>query len=430
MCAVRRGNAPVRAIVVSGVRPSSSSVLRVRDVRLLVGAVGLSALGDVLLWVLLAVHVAGTVESAWAVSALFVCLWAPVVLLGGAAGRLVDRHENRRLLIVVSLAQAAVVAAMVCATGSPGALLVLCGLLGAGAAVSAPAEFALLPAAAGERRVAEANGHVEAARYLGMTAGPLLGGALAGAGLIQVGLIVDAASFLAVAAAGVLLRARRTPDATAHATAAAAGGVRAGLAPFAADRTLAIAFGAAVAALLFFTMTIAAEIFFVSDVLDAGPTTYGVLVAAWTLGMVIGAVGLARRVPRHALAVAALGGVALQGAGILGAALGATLALALVGYLVGGTAHGLKNVALRTLIHHRVPEALRGRAFAAYNSARNGAELVALAVGGALVGFAGAQPTLALAGAVPLALALVALLLISRRAPMTSRRIAHAHDAA
>jgi MFS family permease len=430
MCAVRRGNAPVRAIVVSGVRPSSSSVLRVRDVRLLVGAVGLSALGDVLLWVLLAVHVAGTVESAWAVSALFVCLWAPVVLLGGAAGRLVDRHENRRLLIVVSLAQAAVVAAMVCATGSPGALLVLCGLLGAGAAVSAPAEFALLPAAAGERRVAEANGHVEAARYLGMTAGPLLGGALAGAGLIRVGLIVDAASFLAVAAAGVLLRARRTPDATAHATAAAAGGVRAGLAPFAADRTLAIAFGAAVAALLFFTMTIAAEIFFVSDVLDAGPTTYGVLVAAWTLGMVIGAVGLARRVPRHALAVAALGGVALQGAGILGAALGATLALALVGYLVGGTAHGLKNVALRTLIHHRVPEALRGRAFAAYNSARNGAELVALAVGGALVGFAGAQPTLALAGAVPLALALVALLLISRRAPMTSRRIAHAHDAA
>jgi MFS family permease len=430
MCAVRRGNAPVRAIVVSGVRPSSSSVLRVRDVRLLVGAVGLSALGDVLLWVLLAVHVAGTVESAWAVSALFVCLWAPVVLLGGAAGRLVDRHENRRLLIVVSLAQAAVVAAMVTVTGSPGALLVLCGLLGAGAAVSAPAEFALLPAAAGERRVAEANGHVEAARYLGMTAGPLLGGALAGAGLIQVGLIVDAASFLAVAAAGVLLRARRTPDATAHATAAAAGGVRAGLAPFAADRTLAIAFGAAVAALLFFTMTIAAEIFFVSDVLDAGPTTYGVLVAAWTLGMVIGAVGLARRVPRHALAVAALGGVALQGAGILGAALGATLALALVGYLVGGTAHGLKNVALRTLIHHRVPEALRGRAFAAYNSARNGAELVALAVGGALVGFAGAQPTLALAGAVPLALALVALLLISRRAPMTSRRIAHAHDAA
>jgi MFS family permease len=430
MCAVRRGNAPVRAIVVSGVRPSSSSVLRVRDVRLLVGAVGLSALGDVLLWVLLAVHVAGTVESAWAVSALFVCLWAPVVLLGGAAGRLVDRHENRRLLIVVSLAQAAVVAAMVTVTGSPGALLVLCGLLGAGAAVSAPAEFALLPAAAGERRVAEANGHVEAARYLGMTAGPLLGGALAGAGLIQVGLIVDAASFLAVAAAGVLLRARRTPDATAHATAAAARGVRAGLAPFAADRTLAIAFGAAVAALLFFTMTIAAEIFFVSDVLDAGPTTYGVLVAAWTLGMVIGAVGLARRVPRHALAVAALGGVALQGAGILGAALGATLALALVGYLVGGTAHGLKNVALRTLIHHRVPEALRGRAFAAYNSARNGAELVALAVGGALVGFAGAQPTLALAGAVPLALALVALLLISRRAPMTSRRMAHAHDAA
>ena len=154
-----------------------------------------------MLWILLALHIGNMTGSALAVSAMFVCLWGPVVVLGGLAGRLVDRYENRRLLIGVSLAQAAAVAGMAFSFSSVPALLALCVLLGAGVAVSSPAEFALVPAAAGEERVAEANGHVEAARYLGMTAGPVLGGVLAAAGMTRIGLLLDAASFLAVAAA-------------------------------------------------------------------------------------------------------------------------------------------------------------------------------------------------------------------------------------
>src|SRR5215210_1806510 len=205
------------------------SVLRLRDVRLIVAAVGLSAAGDTVLWILLALHVGATADSPVAIAALFACLWGPVVALGGVAGRIVDRHENRRLLIGVSLAQAAVVAAMAFASGSLPALLALCVLLGAGVAVSSPAEFALVPAAAGEERVAEANGHVEAARYLGMTAGPVLGGVLAGA--------------------GVALHARRAPAPGGRAATRERGGLRVA----SADRTLAITLTAAIAALLFFT---------------------------------------------------------------------------------------------------------------------------------------------------------------------------------
>ena len=83
---------------------------------------------------------------------------------------------------------------------------------------------------------------------------------------------------------------------------------------------------AAIASLLFFTMSVAAEVFFARDVLHTGAAGYGLLMTAWTLGMVAGAVGLARRVPRAWLAAGALAGVALQGAGLLGAALGATMA--------------------------------------------------------------------------------------------------------
>ena len=56
--------------------------------------------------------------------------------------------------------------------------------------------------------------------------------------------------------------------------------------------------------------------------------------------------------------------------------------LALAGYLFGGVAHGTKNVLARTLIHVRAPARLHGRAFAAFNGLRNGAELVALTLGG------------------------------------------------
>jgi MFS family permease len=392
----------------------------VRDIRLIVGAVGLSAIGDGLLWILLSFHIGATTDSAFAVAALFVCLWGPVVALGGVAGRIVDTHENRRLLIGVSLAQAAVVVAMAFSTGSLPVLLGLCLLLGAGVAISSPAEFALVPAAAGEARVARANGHVEAARYLGMTAGPLLGGVLAATGGTRLGLLIDAASFVAVAAAGLALHARRHPSTTARAARTEGGGRELLL----ADRTLALTLTAAVGALLFFTISVTADPFFATEVLGRGATGYGLLMTSWTLGMVAGAVGLARLVPSPWLAVGALAGVAVQGAGMLGAAVGATMALALAGFLVGGLAHGTKNVLLRTLIHERVPEASRGRAFAAYNAARNGAELAALGAGGVIVGLAGAQLALAVAGAVPLAIGIVTLLVTT--APATRRRPAYA----
>jgi len=395
------------------------SVLRLRDVRLIVSAVGISAVGDAALWILLALHV-GATGSPLAVSALFLCLWGPVVALGGVAGRLVDRHENRRLLILVSLGQALVVAAMALSLGSLPVLLGLCALLGAGVAISSPAEFALVPAAAGEERVAAANGQVEAARGLGATAGPLLGGVLAAAGWTEAGLLVNAASFAAVALAAFALHARRAPS---------GGRVHArehgGRAVLFGDRTLAITLGASIVALLFFTISVAAEVFFVSDVLKAGPAVYGLLMTGWTLGMVGGAVGLARRVPQAALATAALVCVAAQGAGLLGAALGATVLLSLAGFLAGGLAHGAKNVLLRTLIHERVPEASRGRAYATYNALRNGAELGALSAGGVLVGLAGAQTALAVSGAIPLTIGLVALAVLARRVPATIRRTAY-----
>jgi MFS family permease len=388
------------------------NVLRIRDVRLIVGAVGFSAFGDFLLWVPLALHVEAITGSPLALSGFFLALFGPSVALGGVAGRLADRVENARLLWTVSLAQAAVVAAMALASGSLAAILVLTALLGVGVAMSSPAEFALVPAAAGRDRVKQATGVVETARYVGLTGGPLAGGVLAAAGLLEVALLIDAATFVAVAFAARLIRARRDPRQSAP-VAGDSGRARDGLVYLTADRVLRVTLGGAVAALLFFSVSIAAEVFYVTEVLHAGEAAYGVLIACWTLGMMAGAVGLARRVPPSAMAAAALAGVAVQGLGIASAAAAGVLWAAFAGFALGGVAHGLKNVLLRTLIHERVPEAMRGRAFALYNAARNGAELGALGAGGVLIGAIGAQPALLLSGAVPLAIGVAALVVLA-----------------
>jgi MFS family permease len=401
------------------------SVLRIRDVRLIVGAVGLSAFGDFLLWVPLALHVEAITNSPLAVSAFFLSLFGPVVAFGGIAGRLADRVENSRLLWIVSLAQAAVVGAMVLGTDSLGAILGLAFALGIGNALAQPAEFALVPAAAGPDHLARANGMVETARYVGMTAGPLLGGALAAAGLLEVALLLDAATFVVVALAARLLHARRDPRAAGRVD-GDSGRTRDGLAYLTADRVLRVTLGGAVAALLFFSISIAAEVFFVVDVLHASEATFGALFASWTVGMVAGAVGVAPRVAPGTVAAAALAAVAVQGLGIASAAAAGVLWAAFAGFTLGGVAHGVKNVLLRTLIHERVPDALRGRSFAVYNAARNGAELGALGAAGVLVGAIGAQPALFLAGAIPLAVGVISLLVLVRPTTLI-RRPAHAY---
>jgi hypothetical protein len=384
------------------------------DARLIVGAVGISALGDFLLWIPLTLHLQQTTGSGVAVAALMICLWAPVVLLAPAAGLLADRMETRRLLICASLAQAVIAASLALALDSVAAILALAALLGAGFAVAQPAEFALVPAIAGKRRLAAVNGRVETARYLGMTAGPLIGGGLAAAGGTAVAMLVNAATFACVALAGVLLHTRREPEAAAPGDEGSR--ARDGIVHLFHDRTLGTVLVVVFVSLLFMSASIAAEVFFLKEDLGAGNALYGVLFACWTVGMMLGAMAVSRRVPAAAMPVVALAAVAVQGAGLglptAWLAVGFTAAM----WFIGGLGHGVKNVLARTLIQERVPAPLHGRAFAAYNGLRNGAELVALAAGGALVAALGGRAVLALAGALPVLAALAGLVVYRRRA--------------
>jgi MFS family permease len=401
-----------------------------RDLRLLAGAAGVSAVGDFMAIFPLILHVQQRTGSAFAVSALIFALWGPVVLAAGIAGALVDRFENRAIVIVVSLGQAAVVLAMLAGIDSLWALLPLMVLLGFGVAVSQPAEFALVPAAAGpEADAARANGLMETTRSIGFTAGPVLGGALGAAGLLWLALALNALSFGVVAAAATSIRARRRPEGAGSEDASVR--AREGFMFLMRERDMAITLGGAVTALAIFSISATAEPFFVTRVLRAGSLAYGVLLTSWTLGMAAGSAGVAHRLGHARLAMGALAAVVLQGLGITGAAVSPALGAALIGFSFGGIAHGVKNVLLRTLIHDRVPDALRGRAFAAYNGARNGAELGALVLGSIVVSALGARAALLVAGLGPAAIGATSLVLLlkHREAVITTTegRVLHAH---
>ena len=391
-----------------------AGLLRQRDVRLIVGAVGVSSIGDFLLWVPLTLYLQRTSGSAIVVAGLFLALWSPAVLLAPFAGWLVDRLEARAVLIVASVGQAVVAASLAFVLDSTAAILVLAVLLGIGFSAAQPAEFSLVPVIGGAGRLTEINGLVETARYTGATAGPLLGGLLAGLGGTRAAMFVNAASFLVVALAGLALAARRRAE---RSELGQPDRLRDGVVVLFRERTLALVLSVVLVSLLFMSASISAEVFFVKRNLHVSDFGYGFIFACWTVGMTIGSLAIARRVRPGALAAGALVAVGVQGAGLGLPTAWLVIPFGCALWFVGGLGHGTKNVLARTLIQEQVPARLHGRAFAAYNGLRNGAELIALAAGGLLVAAIGARSTLALAGAIPLIAALIGLAVYGSRSP-------------
>lgn len=371
-------------------------MLRVRDFRLILTAYGTTHLGDDLAIVALTIRVQELTGSGLAVSALLIAELLPRLLFAPLGGLIIDRLETVRVLVVASIIQAGLAASLAFVEALPG-LLVLSFLLGTAAAVSNPAIFALVPLAAGEERVPEANARLELARYAGGAVGPLLAGVLSARLGTRFALLVDAGTFLVIAGCAAALRLRRAAAPLGQSDAPPL--AREGIAFIRGDPVLQLTFVVLALSVVFAAIDNVAEVFFAKDVLRAGDIGYGALLTAWILGMIVGATLTARRIRPAGLGAAIpLAAVVGGGAVAVAAALPA-LPLALAMFVVGGAANGLENAGMRTLMHRRTPEHLRGRVFAAYAGLLSGAQIAALGMGGVLVAVAGARGSLLVAGA-------------------------------
>ncbi|MEE3919281.1 MFS transporter [Micromonospora sp. BRA006-A] len=293
-------------------------------------------------------------------------------MLAPLTGRLADRVDSRVLLVAAGLAQAAVCLALAYAR-DPVLVIALVALLATGLAVTQPAIAALVPVMVRTEDLPRAGALNQTAGTLGALAGPALAGLLVGQFGTRVPLLVDAFSYLALVAAGLLIRTRRggrTPAAVAAAVAPAWRLRR--------DPLLTVMVGSVAAVIGAVGAVNVIEVFFIRETLGSSTTVYGLVTGSWTLGIVLGAWLFARVARRLADDGALLGaGLVLLGGCCLAVLVSAAVPsawLLVPIWLLGGVANGGNNVFDQLLLARRVPEASRGRAFAVSERPRRGGD--------------------------------------------------------
>jgi MFS family permease len=182
--------------------------LRVKEFRRLWLAGLISDTGDWLLLVSLPILIFQLTGSTLSTASAFLVELAPYLLLAPVAGVLADRLDRRRVLVWVSLAQAAALVPLLLWPRLPVVFTVIA-VEAALASLFEPAKNALLPTLVGPDDLVSANSLVGLNQNLGRLLGAPLGGLLLAAGDLRAIVAADAASFLiaVVLIAGVRGRA-------------------------------------------------------------------------------------------------------------------------------------------------------------------------------------------------------------------------------
>jgi hypothetical protein len=226
----------------------------------------------------------------------------------------------------------------------------------------------------------EANAALNIAFSLTFVMGPAIGGALAAGVGAPSALFLDAGSFLIC---GALLM-----DMHSHVEEAASDSVRARLrsawshikgAP--ALRSLLLT---QAVALVFFEAAPPIEVAYAKVTLGAGDRGFGLLVAVWGLGVMVGSIVFARSSRRPLGAMLSAGTLAV-GLAYLGFAAAPSLALACVAALLGGIGNGVQWAPLISAVQRLTPQPLQGRVMGAVESMGAVSPAVGLSLGGVLV---------------------------------------------
>jgi MFS family permease len=390
------------------------------DVYRLAAARGISVCGDLLAATALAVTVQQQGEGGFAVAGLLLAASAPPVFLARLVGRLADRLDSRRVMLVVPPLQALCCLAMLTTT-SPVALIALNALLATGVAITQPVFSALVPAMVGVRHTGRANAVLQSFTSAGLLIGPALAGLLVGVNGLAIPIVLDAVSFLAVALLCSTIRTRRNLQvATAR---KAAGDSAADSWRVRKDPVLAVLF-----ALVAFVITAASlmnvsTVFFVRDTLGASAAVYGYVMTCWMLGLVLGSWLAARKCDDdHGYATRLIAGLACISVAILVTGAAPSVAWLYGTFVLGGIGNGLQGTSASVLVARRVEEQHRGMGFAVLGAVINGAMMTGFILGGPLLEVLDPRAVIVVSGALSMVLVSAGALpawLLSRRKTST-----------
>ena len=237
----------------------------------------------------------------------------------------------------------------------------------------------------------------------GAAIGPALAGlAVAGFG-VQTALLLDAVSFYAIAwilfTAGAMPHAEPEPGRMRDR-------VRAGLAYVRRETVLRRLLTAQGLAFVFFAAVLPVEVVYVKETLGSNDTGYGLMLASWGAGMVLGSL-LFARLRQASLAYLLLFSTLAVGAGYLGLAVAPTLAVACAASVLGGAGNGVQWVTAVSAVQELTAEAMQARVMSVLESIGAAMPGVGFAVGGLIAAVASPRLTFFIAGCGVIAIVVV-----------------------
>ncbi|MBB4907490.1 MFS transporter [Actinophytocola algeriensis] len=324
-----------------------------------------------------------TTHGATAVSLVLLAIALPR-FLGPVAGALADRLDQRRLMAVCELGQAAVFA-LLAVFLPPLPVLLAFVLLGGGFATAfVPAGRSAVPALVPEAGLGRANALLGMAFNIQLAVGPTVGGLAVELGGARVAFAVNALTF--VVSALILTRLPALTPTGVHTGlwAETVAGLRF-VATTPGPRALVVS--------LFLVVSFAAidnvALVFLVTGLGGSPADFGLTQAAYGVGMLAASALLGFVLGTRSAAALLIGGIGLVSTGAIATAFLPTLVAVAVAQAVGGMGNGTENVATDTLVQRITPRHLLGRAFGAVATAAQLGSAVAYVAAGPLIGLVG-----------------------------------------
>ena len=322
--------------------------------------------------------------------------------LGPLAGVVVDRAEQRSLMIACDLGQAAIFATIAWLDPSFPALVGLVALASGLDTLFAPAGRSALPALVRPEQLMRANAWIGMSLNIQVAVGPIIGGLLVtlfggGAAGARGALAANALSFVlsAVFLLGLpKLRAPADGEEARGFLAVGGEGLR-----FAwrnrVVRTLIVALFVGVA---FAGLDDVALVFLVRERLGGSALAYGLVTGAYGVGMLLGSLGLTWKGTAAAAGTVFLLGWVASGVGAVLTGIAPILALVAVGQAVAGVGNAVDVVAMDTLVQQAAPREMLGRVFGLVGTAAPAGHAIAFAAGGFLVDAFGPRNVFLIAG--------------------------------
>ena len=377
----------------------------------------ISLFGDRIHQVALAVIVYGITGSPIAVGFVFLAATLPNLLLGPISGTLVDRWDQKQVLVVSDLLRAAVVLLIPLAAVTN--IVLVYPLVFVMTSISIffrPAREAVMPRIVPEDELLTAN----SANWLAETLADIVGYPLAGLFVAFLGsslplaFWLDAATYLASALLILTVAVPPVPRSAEEAAAGVLAEMRAGWRFLRGETVLLANTAQAVVAQFTTGVLVSVTLIYAQDALQRGtletPAVYAFLEAGIGIGNLVGGLLVGLLGARIAKGRMVIAGYTVMGACVLGLGLTGNVGVAL-GLMVGlGVSNMIYIIPSQTLFQQRTPRDMIGRVVGMRFSVVFGSLTLAMGAGGVLATVFGVPMVLVAFGALTCAAGLAGLL--------------------